>query len=89
MRERLLFVQSLEAVRCMEEGVIEQVADANIGSIMGIGFPPWTGGVLQFINYYGLREFISRARELAARYGERFNPPALLVEKAKRGESFD
>lgn len=89
MRERLLFVQSLEAVRCMEEGVIEQVADANIGSIMGIGFPPWTGGVLQFINYYGLREFISRARELAARYGERFNTPALLVEKAKRGESFD
>ncbi|MDY6922110.1 MAG: 3-hydroxyacyl-CoA dehydrogenase NAD-binding domain-containing protein [Pseudomonadota bacterium] len=89
MRERLLFVQSLEAVRCMEEGVIEQVADANIGSIMGIGFPPWTGGVLQFINYYGLREFISRARELAARYGERFNPPALLVEKAERGESFD
>ncbi|MFF7394455.1 hypothetical protein ACFZAE_39285, partial [Streptomyces scabiei] len=66
------------------------VADANIGSIFGIGFPGWTGGVLQYINGYdgGLPGFVARARELAGRYGERFEPPALLVEKAEKGERF-
>jgi 3-hydroxyacyl-CoA dehydrogenase/enoyl-CoA hydratase/3-hydroxybutyryl-CoA epimerase len=89
MQERFLFVQSLETVRCMEEGVIEKVADANIGSIMGIGFPAWTGGVVQYINQYGLRKFVARAQELAARYGERFIPPALLIEKAEKDEIFE
>ena len=89
MQERFLFVQSLETVRCMEEGVIESIADANIGSIMGIGFPAWTGGVVQYINQYGLRKFVARAQELAARYGERFNPPALLIEKAEKDEIFE
>ena len=89
MQERFLFIQSLETVRCMEEGVIESVADANIGSIMGIGFPPWTGGVVQFINGYGLRNFVARAQELAGKYGERFEPPALLVEKAEKDEIFE
>lgn len=88
MQERFLFVQALETVRCVEEGVIESVADANIGSIMGIGFPPWTGGVLQYINGYGLREFVARAQDLASKYGERFNPPSLLVEKAEKEETF-
>jgi 3-hydroxyacyl-CoA dehydrogenase/enoyl-CoA hydratase/3-hydroxybutyryl-CoA epimerase len=66
------------------------VADANIGSIMGIGFPGWTGGVLQYINGYagGLPGFVARARDLAARYGERFEPPASLVQKAERGEIY-
>jgi 3-hydroxyacyl-CoA dehydrogenase/enoyl-CoA hydratase/3-hydroxybutyryl-CoA epimerase len=66
------------------------VADANIGSIMGIGFPGWTGGVLQYLNGYagGLPGFVARARELAHRYGERFEPPASLVEKAERGEIY-
>ncbi len=65
-------------------------SDANIGSIMGIGFPAWTGGVLQYINGYegGLPGFVARARTLAATYGERFTPPALLVEKAEKGERF-
>lgn len=88
MKERFLFIQSLETVRCFEEGVIESVADANIGSIMGIGFPPWTGGVAQYMNTYGLRKFVARAQELAAKYGERFNPPALLIEKAEKEELF-
>ena len=72
---------------CLEEGVLTSVADANIGSILGIGFPGWTGGVLQYINGYegGLPGFVARARELAERYGERFTPPALLVEKAGEG----
>ena len=90
LEERMMFIESIETVRCLDEGVIESVADANIGSIMGIGFPGWSGGVLQFINGYdgGLPGFVARARELAERYGDRFEPPASLVEKAERGETY-
>ncbi|TML99546.1 MAG: 3-hydroxyacyl-CoA dehydrogenase [Actinobacteria bacterium] len=90
LEERMLFIEAIEAVRCLDEGVIESVADADIGSILGIGFPGWTGGVLQYINGYdgGLPGFVARARELAERYGERFEPPASLVEKAERGETY-
>ncbi|WP_328393562.1 3-hydroxyacyl-CoA dehydrogenase NAD-binding domain-containing protein [Streptomyces sp. NBC_00390] len=90
MKERMLFSEALDTVRCLEENVLTSVADANIGSIMGIGFPAWTGGVLQYINGYegGPAGFVARSRELAERYGERFQPPALLVEKAERGEVF-
>ena len=90
LEERMLFIEALEAVKCLDEGVIESVADADIGSILGIGFPGWTGGVLQYINGYdgGLPGFVARARELAERYGERFEPPASLVEKAERGETY-
>jgi 3-hydroxyacyl-CoA dehydrogenase/enoyl-CoA hydratase/3-hydroxybutyryl-CoA epimerase len=88
IRDRLLFIQALETVRCMEEGVLRSTADANVGSMLGIGFPAWTGGALQFINQYGLKPFITRARALAERYGERFQPPALLLEKAEEGSLF-
>ncbi|MFD0312074.1 3-hydroxyacyl-CoA dehydrogenase NAD-binding domain-containing protein [Streptomyces sp. NPDC127119] len=96
MQERMLFSEALDTVRLLEEGVLTSVADANIGSIFGIGFPGWTGGVLQYINGYeggdgsgtGPAAFVARARELAERYGERFAPPALLVEKAAKGERF-
>jgi 3-hydroxyacyl-CoA dehydrogenase/enoyl-CoA hydratase/3-hydroxybutyryl-CoA epimerase len=90
LKERMMFIESLETVKCLDEGVIESVADANIGSILGIGFPGWTGGVLQYINGYegGPAGFVARARELAERYGERFEPPASLVEKAERGETY-
>ncbi|MFE9764124.1 3-hydroxyacyl-CoA dehydrogenase NAD-binding domain-containing protein [Streptomyces sp. NPDC005808] len=102
MQERMLFSEALDTVRLLEEGVLTSVADANIGSIFGIGFPGWTGGVLQYINGYeggagegsrtgvaaGLPAFVARARELAERYGERFTPPALLVETAEKGERF-
>ncbi|KQX50895.1 MULTISPECIES: 3-hydroxyacyl-CoA dehydrogenase NAD-binding domain-containing protein [unclassified Streptomyces] len=90
MQERMLFSEALDTVRLVEEGVLASVADANIGSIMGIGFPAWTGGVLQYINGYegGVVGFVARARELAETYGERFTPPALLIEKAERGEVF-
>ncbi|MEU6369570.1 3-hydroxyacyl-CoA dehydrogenase NAD-binding domain-containing protein [Streptomyces sp. NPDC046931] len=90
MQERMLFSEALDTVRLLEEGVLTSVADANIGSLFGIGFPGWTGGVLQYINGYegGLPGFVARARELAERYGERFTPPALLVEKADKGEPF-
>jgi 3-hydroxyacyl-CoA dehydrogenase / enoyl-CoA hydratase / 3-hydroxybutyryl-CoA epimerase len=90
LQERMLFIESLETIKCLDEGVIESVADANIGSILGIGFPGWTGGVLQYVNGYegGPAGFVARARELADRYGERFEPPASLVEKAERGERY-
>ena len=88
MRDRLLFIQAIETVRCLEEGVLHSVADANIGSIFGIGFAGWTGGALQFINQYGLADFIVRAQYLAERYGERFEPPSLLLHKALKGEAF-
>jgi len=88
IKDRILYRQAIEAVRCLEEGVLKSVRDGNIGSVFGIGFPQWTGGQLQYVNSVGLREFITRARELAGRYGERFNPPKLLLEKAEKGEQF-
>ncbi|HZE39243.1 MAG TPA: 3-hydroxyacyl-CoA dehydrogenase NAD-binding domain-containing protein [Stackebrandtia sp.] len=88
VRDRLLFVQALEAVRCVEEDVVTSTADANLGSILGWGYAPWSGGVLQFINQYGLKEFIARAEYLAERYGDRFAVPELLHEKASKGEEF-
>jgi 3-hydroxyacyl-CoA dehydrogenase / enoyl-CoA hydratase / 3-hydroxybutyryl-CoA epimerase len=90
MKERLLFAEALEAVRCVAEGVIRSVADANIGSIFGIGFPAWTGGVLQYVNQYdgGVAGFVARAEKLAAQYGERFRPPELLLRMAEAGDRF-
>jgi 3-hydroxyacyl-CoA dehydrogenase/enoyl-CoA hydratase/3-hydroxybutyryl-CoA epimerase len=89
MQERMLFAEALETVKCFDEGVLHTIADANIGSIMGIGFPAWTGGVAQYIDAYpgGLPGFVERARILAKAYGDRFQPPASLVEKAEKGRS--
>ncbi|MEU4236176.1 3-hydroxyacyl-CoA dehydrogenase NAD-binding domain-containing protein [Actinoplanes sp. NPDC026619] len=91
LKERLLFIEALESVKCLDEGVLTSVAEANIGSILGIGYPGWTGGVLQYINGYpgGLPAFAARARELADRYGDRFTPPPLLLAKAADGTQFD
>ncbi|MGH3465632.1 MAG: 3-hydroxyacyl-CoA dehydrogenase NAD-binding domain-containing protein [Kribbellaceae bacterium] len=88
--ERMAFVMSLETVKCLEEGVLRSVPDANIGSIFGIGFPPLHGGALQYINAYhgGPAGFVARSRELAAAYGARFTPPQLLLDKAERDEPF-
>jgi 3-hydroxyacyl-CoA dehydrogenase/enoyl-CoA hydratase/3-hydroxybutyryl-CoA epimerase len=88
VRDRMLYIQPIESVRCLDEGVLRTVRDGNIGSIFGIGFPGWTGGVLQFINHVGLNEFIERADELADHYGERFRVPESLREKARRGEQY-
>jgi 3-hydroxyacyl-CoA dehydrogenase / enoyl-CoA hydratase / 3-hydroxybutyryl-CoA epimerase len=88
IRDRLLFIQALETVRCVEEGVVTSTAEANIGSVFGIGFASWTGGALQFINQYGLPSFIARSQYLAEQYGERFSPPALLLENAARHVRF-
>nr|WP_285610019.1 3-hydroxyacyl-CoA dehydrogenase NAD-binding domain-containing protein [Actinokineospora globicatena] len=90
MQERMLFAEALETVKCFDEGVLRTVPDANIGSIFGIGFPAWTGGIIQYINGYpgGPAGFVARARELAAAYGDRFLPPASLVAKAENGETY-
>jgi 3-hydroxyacyl-CoA dehydrogenase/enoyl-CoA hydratase/3-hydroxybutyryl-CoA epimerase len=80
----MLFAMALESARCLQEGVLRSVEDANIGSIMGIGFPPLFGGVLQYIDQYadGVTGFVTRANELADRYGERFRPPSILADRA-------
>jgi 3-hydroxyacyl-CoA dehydrogenase/enoyl-CoA hydratase/3-hydroxybutyryl-CoA epimerase len=87
--DRLMFAQANEAARCLEEGVLRSVADANVGSILGWGFAPFQGGALQFINGVGLPAFVARCRELAARHGQRFAPAALLVRMAEAGERFE
>jgi 3-hydroxyacyl-CoA dehydrogenase/enoyl-CoA hydratase/3-hydroxybutyryl-CoA epimerase len=90
LEERMLVIEAVESARCVEEGVIVKTADANIGSIMGIGFPPWTGGVLQYVNGYrgGVAAFVARADEFAHKYGERFAPNPLLRKMAENGETF-
>ncbi|MDJ0314329.1 3-hydroxyacyl-CoA dehydrogenase NAD-binding domain-containing protein [Arthrobacter sp. H35-D1] len=90
MKERMLFAEALETVKCLDEGVLRSVEDANVGSILGIGFPAWTGGVVQYMNGYdgGLAGFVARSRELAGKYGEHFLPPASLVAKAEKGEQY-
>ncbi len=88
--ERMLVIEAVESARCVEEGVLIKTADANIGSIMGIGFPPWTGGVLQYINGFtgGVGGFVARAEQFAQRFGARFEPNPLLRKKAENGETF-
>ena len=83
--ERFLFVQALDTLRCLEEGVLESVVDANVGSIFGIGYAPWTGGAIQYLNHYGLERALARAEQLAAEYGERFAPPQRLRQHAQSG----
>jgi 3-hydroxyacyl-CoA dehydrogenase/enoyl-CoA hydratase/3-hydroxybutyryl-CoA epimerase len=88
VQDRLTFCQALEAVRTMEEGIVFNPADGNIGSIMGIGYPAQTGGVFQHINAYGVKAFAERAQYLADTYGDVFAVPQLLKDKAAKGENF-
>ena len=87
--DRLMFAQANEAARCLEEGVLRSVADANVGSIFGWGFAPFHGGALQFIDAMGAPAFAARARELAAKFGPRFEPAAVVAELAQSGGRFD
>ncbi|HEX8780776.1 MAG TPA: 3-hydroxyacyl-CoA dehydrogenase family protein, partial [Nocardioides sp.] len=101
VKDRMLFAEALETAKCFEEGVITSAAAANIGSIMGIGFPANTGGAAQFMTGYqaldaagrpvgdvGLAAFVARADELADRYGDRFRPTQYLRDLVAKGESF-
>lgn len=89
IKDRVLYRQAIEATRCLEEGVLRSVVDCNIGSMLGIGYPAYTGGQLQYINACGVAEFTERAKELAAQYGDRFAPPQLLIDMAQKGEVFE
>lgn len=86
--DRFMFIQANETARCYEENVINSIADANIGSIFGWGFAPHHGGTLQFINAYGVDNFVARSQQLAERYGERFTPAQVLVAMAKAHKEF-
>ncbi|OZE90753.1 3-hydroxyacyl-CoA dehydrogenase [Rhodococcus sp. 14-2686-1-2] len=82
MSDRLLFIQALEALQCLDEGVVRSAADADTGSVLGIGFPAQTGGAINFVERFpgGRTAFVNRARTLTERYGERFSPPGTLDE---------
>jgi 3-hydroxyacyl-CoA dehydrogenase / enoyl-CoA hydratase / 3-hydroxybutyryl-CoA epimerase len=87
-KDRMLYAQAIETVRCMDEGVLESTRDANIGSIFGWGFPAYTGGTAQFINHVGVANFVKRADQLAALYGSRFTPTQSLRDLALNGKQF-
>ncbi len=80
--DRLLFRPLIQSLQCLEEGILRSEEDGNIGAIMGIGAPIWTGGYLQFVQTYGYGRFIERCNELAEKYGDRFRPPQIAIERA-------
>ena len=88
VQHRLMFVQALEAVRALEQGVLTDIREGDVGAILGWGFAPWTGGPFGWLDMLGAERAARIAEGLAARHGDRFAPPALLREMAERGESF-
>ncbi|MEL0084078.1 MAG: 3-hydroxyacyl-CoA dehydrogenase NAD-binding domain-containing protein [Gammaproteobacteria bacterium] len=88
LKKRLLYAQAIDAARCLEDNVVTNVTDADIGSILGWGFPPWAGGVISLIETVGIETFVTECQALAAEHGARFEPPALLVDMASEGRSF-
>ena len=88
LKNRLLFVQSLEAVRCVEAGIVTDPRGCDVGAILGWGFPAWTGGPLSLIDGLGAARFVALCDGLAAKYGARFEPPPLLRTMAREGRSF-
>ncbi len=89
IKDRLLFRSVIESLKCLEEGVLRSVADGNIGSLMGIGAPKWTGGYIQFVNTYGLERFVDRCHELEENYGSRFIVPNIVKAKIASGDLFN
>lgn len=85
LAERLMLVQANEAARAYAEGIVERLADANVASVLGWGFPATAGGVLGYIDELGAAAFVERTRALAARHGERFAPADILVRTAEAG----
>jgi len=95
IQDRLIVRQVIESLRCLEEGVLSSVADGNIGSLLGIAAPEWSGGYLQMINTWespdntGLEAFFRRAEALVSAYGERFKAPKILQSRIKSGKAFE
>jgi 3-hydroxyacyl-CoA dehydrogenase/enoyl-CoA hydratase/3-hydroxybutyryl-CoA epimerase len=88
VRRRLLYVQSLEAVKCLEEGIVSDVGEADVGAVLGFGFPSYTGGVFSLVDSVGLSRFATECVALAERYGERFRPSDSLLARARAGRAF-
>ena len=88
LKRRLLVTQALEAARTFEEGVVTDPREADVGSILGFGFAPYTGGALSYIDFMGAKAFVDLCRDLQAKHGDRFNPPKMLVDMAASGETF-
>jgi len=88
LKHRLLAIQALETARCFEENVLTDVREADVGSILGFGYAPYSGGTLSYIDMMGTKKFVELCERLAQKYGERFKPNKLLVEMAAKGESF-
>lgn len=88
MKDRFLAIQALEAARTVEEKVIVDVREADVGSILGFGFAPYTGGTLSYIDRMGTKAFVALCEKLAKKYGDRFKPNKLLKQMAKANESF-
>jgi 3-hydroxyacyl-CoA dehydrogenase/enoyl-CoA hydratase/3-hydroxybutyryl-CoA epimerase len=86
--QRMLHIESVETARCMEEGVLTTARDADVGSILGWGFPPFRGGTISNIHSIGIPAFVARCDELAARHGERFAPTNTLRAMAADGRTF-
>jgi 3-hydroxyacyl-CoA dehydrogenase/enoyl-CoA hydratase/3-hydroxybutyryl-CoA epimerase len=84
----LLAIQALESARCIEERVVTDVREADAGSILGFGFAPFTGGTISYIDGMGVKAFVELCDGLAKRHGERFKPSRLLLDMAKKGETF-
>jgi len=88
LKARLLAIQALESARCVEEGVVTDMREADVGSILGFGFAPFTGGTISYIDGMGVSAFVELCNGLAKKYGSRFRPSKLLREMAKTGDTF-
>jgi 3-hydroxyacyl-CoA dehydrogenase / enoyl-CoA hydratase / 3-hydroxybutyryl-CoA epimerase len=88
LKQRLLAIQALESARCIEEGVVTDVREADIGSILGFGFAPFTGGTISYIDGMGTKAFVALCADFAKRHGTRFKPSKLLLDMAKKDETF-
>jgi len=88
LKDRFLYTAALEAARCIEEGIVTDPREADVGSILGFGFAPFSGGVLSLIDGIGPKAFVARAEALAAKYGSCFAPGAELKAMAAKGETF-
>jgi len=88
LKRRLLGIQALESARCIEDKVVTDVREADVGSILGFGFAPFTGGTISYIDGMGVKNFVQMCNDLAKAYGERFKPSKLLIDMANKGETF-
>ena len=88
IKQRLLAIQALETARCFEEGVLTDVREADVGSILGFGFAPFSGGTLSYIDMMGAKRFVELCKKLEKKYGARFKPSKLLIDMAAKGDTF-